>query len=878
MASRPRALPQPFPSPTPATEPNQPLNDLNMVVGRPMGLGIPSASLPVEPSMELEPLVSPSQNSPTPKGYDFNLGSLKKIIRDQKLTAKVKPALISFLGIPPDSGQTKAVNHILDRYINKVKPPFALTPGLVGEDVTTAEGIEYHELVAAGFKSMRSIYISEVTKESSSAFGILSAFKQGLIEEKKLPLFDISVSQSSQEFENKQLNEHLIHTYQYLSAQESIPKKDTESLEDVEELTEKDQDYAKKLKKLLPEGIALVIMWDVALNKTVLHFLTALRGHLYNCHPWLFLDLQRDLDKLHLPPKIPRPTSFTGDGKEIRDGALLMKWRPRLHYLIRSCRLGETKEKKRRRVCTVFAKHDGTFNGEMQEKMDELEKKVQATARHIGVSSLLEEKIVPVNFCSAGQMDDAHQMDDDYSLRLNQKLHQVICEASYEDIPIAWVFLRSLFYRNEKCVIAKEDLEKMAEECGMDKSSFAGFCKFYTSFGSIFDLSLVDEKCQTVAVKPMAFLQLLDCLLYPSKELHKKYPIISYGIYPEEACKDVFKADWSLFIDALISLSLATKVAPHLIEAPADIPFNRNTMHYFISLSRTGQFNDALHPHSIHIITSINTPHVFRQVTVTKHLLELLKAPKLIPCKYFNRTIIKDTSTGTTITIVSHSPATRLDLDKPNSEVCGCIVRAYNKIADTCNVTVKYKFVKLCADEKISDVQSIPSSSYRILPDNELCAISKKPENDDSVLLQAWNKALVENEIKDISKPTGDIKATELADIADRIASVVQEYDMDVREVAKTLLGEENKEKFQGLKNDKRVNGLILLWYENQLSVKGGQEPRREFAKKLFNLGENLIANTIAKLSIDKQAEFKKTVKSKFENMAQELDAYYYHY
>lgn len=665
------------------------------------------------------------------------MGSLKEIIRNQNLTAKVKPALISFLGIPPDSGQTKAVNHILDRYINEAKPQFASTPGRVGGDVTTAEGIEYHELVATGFKSVRNLYIGEVTKESSSAFGILSAFRQGLIKEKKLPLFDISVSQSSQEFENKQLNEHLIHTYQYLSDQESIPKKDTESLKDVEELTKKDQDYAKKLKRLLPEGIALVIMWDVALNKTVLHFLTALRGHLYNCHPWLFLDLQRDLDKLHLPPKIPFPTSSTGDGKEIRDGALLMKWRPRLHYLIRSCRLGETKEKKRRRVCTVFAKHDGTFNGEMEEKMDELERKVQATARHIGVTSLLEEKIVPVNLCSAGQMDD------DCSLRLNQKLQQVICEASYEEIPIAWIFLRSLFYRSKRCVIPKDELEEMAEECGMDKSSFAGFCKFYTSFGSIFDLSLVDENCQAVAVKPMAFLQLLDRLLYPSEELRKKYPMISYGIYPEEACKEVFKADWSLFMDALVFLSLATKVAPHLIEAPADIPFNRNTMYYFISLSRTGHFNDALHPRSIHIITSINTPHVFRQVTVTKHLLKMLDAPKLIPCKYFNRTIIKDTSTGTTITIVSHSPATRLDLDKPNSEVCGCIVRAYNEIADACNVTVKYKFVKLCANGDVSSVQSIPSSSYHILPDNELCPTCKKL-NDDSDLLQAWNKALTE--------------------------------------------------------------------------------------------------------------------------------------
>uniref|UniRef100_A0A1X7UHH7 Death domain-containing protein n=1 Tax=Amphimedon queenslandica TaxID=400682 RepID=A0A1X7UHH7_AMPQE len=799
-------------------------------------------------------------------GYDFNLGSLKEIIKNPKLTAKVKPALISFLGIPPDSGQTEAVQHILDRYIDKVTPTFASTPGRVGEDVTKAEGIEYHELVATGFKSVRNLYIGEVTEESSSAFGILSAFRQGLIEEKKLPLFNI-YAKPSQGFKNKLLSEHLIHTYHYLREQESIPKRDQKSVKDVEELSEKDQEYAKKLKRLLPEGIALVIMWDVALNKSVFHFLTALRGHLYNCHSWLFLDLQQDLEKLHLPPEIP-PILSNRDGREIKDATLLIKWRPRLHYLIRSCRLGETKEKKRRRVCTVFAKHDGTFNGRMEEKMDELERKVQVTARHIGVTSLLKEKIVPVNLCSAGQMDD------DCLLRLNQELQHVICEVSYEDIPIAWIFLRSLFYRNEKCVITKKELEKMAKECGMNESSFTGFCKFYTSFGSIFDLSLVDEKCQTVAVKPMAFLQLLDCLLYPSEELRKKYPMISYGIYPEDVCREVFNAaDWSLFMDALISLSLATKVSAQLIEAPADVLLNCNTTYYFISLSRTDEFDDVPHPHSIHIITSINTPHVFRQVTVTKHLLDMLKAPKLIPCKYFDRTIIKDTSTGTTITIVSHSPATRLDLDKPNSEVCGCIVRAYNKIADTCNVTVKYKFVRLCAAEDFSKVQSIPSSLYHILPDNELCSKCKEPENDDSDLLQAWNKALTENEIKGIFKPTGDIKATELADIADRIASVVQEYEMDIRVVAKALLGEEHKEEFQGIRSDKRINGLILFWYQNQLS----QEPRRDFAKKLSELGDKLIDDTKAKLSIDKQEEFEKIVKSKFENMAQELDAYYYH-
>ena len=93
-----------------------------------------------------------------------------------------------------------------------------------------------------------------------------------------------------------------------------------------------------------------------------------------------------------------------------------------------------------------------------------------------------------------------------------------------------------------------------------------------------------------------------------------------------------------------------------------------------------------------------------------------------------------------------------------------------------------------------------------------------------------------------------------------------------VHVVAETLLGENYKEALQidtRLKNDKLINDIILLWYKNQLSIKGGQEPRRVFARKLSELGAKLIAKRI-----DKQAEL---VKSKFENMAQELDAYYYH-
>ena len=130
---------------------------------------------------------------------------------------------------------------------------------------------------------------------------------------------------------------------------------------------------------MLPEGIALINIWDVAINETVRHFLAALQGHLYNLHMWLFLDLERDLENLNVPPKITC-THICREKREKRDGdgTIFMKWRPRLHYLLRSCKISEDyykKKSQRRRVCTIFAKHNGAYNGELQKKLKYLRRK-----------------------------------------------------------------------------------------------------------------------------------------------------------------------------------------------------------------------------------------------------------------------------------------------------------------------------------------------------------------------------------------------------------------------------------------------------------------------------------------------------------------------
>ena len=587
-----------------------------------------------------------------------------------------------------------------------------------------ADGITFYEIVAASLSVVKNLIINEFTTESCFTPVILSAFKSFLPEKEvlhfddpnKALLFNIS------EFGHPNLDEHLRFIYQYLSQQNFM----------VTNLQQSDEEMKKAqfLLKSLPEGIAIVNVWDVTISEPVRHFLAALQGHLYNHHMWLFLDLEKDLDSLHKPPEIGN------------DSSLLMKWRPRLHYLLRSCKISEDKEKERRRVCTIFATHKAQSKSELNEKAKMLEDNVRPAAKHIGVSSLLEEKIETLNL-------DVH----DDSQRLYQKFQRIISETSFEDIPIAWIFLRSMFYRFDWIYIDREDLKIMAEKCGMNDESLKKFCKFYMSFGSIFDLSLINPNYQYVIVKPIRFLKKLDTLLKPDEDILQKYSTIASGIVPKVACSDLFGGQILVYMEALISLDLAVEVTKHNLELPDEQLYDN--LFYYVPLTRAKALNTTPDLKSIHVITSINTPHIFKQATFTKYFLQLLPQFKLVPSKIRNQTIIKDPSTGTTVTLVSHSPAIRLHLSKPDEQLCSCIVQAFEKIAENARsqgITVEYKFIKICAESNLKDVQSIPSSRYHILPDDNLCKkCDETSTENDANLLETWIKALTKvNNVKSV--------------------------------------------------------------------------------------------------------------------------------
>ncbi|XP_019854081.1 PREDICTED: uncharacterized protein LOC109583264 isoform X1 [Amphimedon queenslandica] len=726
---------------------------------------------------------------------------------------KVQPALLSFNGLPK-SGKTTAVTRFLDYVVESSLDPISKKINRPEEHV----GIAAYDLIAVSSAHGNDYKVTEAAQESSFAFGVLSLF-QSMEAKERVPLIDTSPI-PVKSFDNFELDDHFRYMYSFLQSQNSIPKSAEHSF-----------------LQFVPEGIALVNIWDLASSNTVHHLLSALEGYLFNSYLWLFVDLENDLGRLDENFEIPK----TG-----RDGAIFLKQRPRLHYLLRSCWSTRDNHKQRKRVCTMFANHKKTGPGEARDKVSMLKEKVQPIANHIGVSELLEDRIEGINL-----EQDHKRLHDKFQLILKD-------EIPFDEIPLSWLFLRSLFYRFKKMFVSKDELMEMAKECGMDECSVDDFCKFFTSFGSIIDLSLVDPDYQHVIVKPVTFLESLDKFFAQQNGAAcQDYPTMEYGIVPEKACRKSFKDDWPIFMDALVCLNLATPVTTRFLEMPPNVLLDRKGNYYYIPLCCTGPLIDEPDPFSVHLLTNINTPHFFKQVSFAKQLLDTLPEPVLVPCKSMNQTIIKNLSTDTIITISSHVPAIKLKVDKPNEEVCAFIIQATEKIAKESRIPVKYKFVQFCSKSPVTKVESLPSASYHRLP-KIMCKKCRKDPRFDK-LLKAWTEALLANEIPDKFKATGEVKIDELSEIAERIRTISPATD-NISDIAQVFGVEISTE-------EDPIGDILMKWNVEKKNA-GDFEPRRALAQ--------LIYPTLGEVMAGKAPDEKKAgIRQKYETLAKEIDVYY---
>ena len=632
--------------------------------------------------------------------------NLKDRICNQNNTTKIRPVSLSSCGFL-ESGNSSAVDYLLEKFMYVSRSDS-------NETAYKKKGIiSQYELFATTPDRPDHPIIREITQESSLAFGVLSAF-QGKLFISQPSVSDIdacSTSPANECFDDPELNQHLQHTLNSLIRESEASEDDSKTLN------------VTNTKDALPnsKGIALINIWKIFINKIIIHFFNAMSGHLYNTHAWLFFDMN-DIESLDKP--LPRQTNSEF---EQQDDEVLAVWRPRLHYLLRAGRMCVDIGKKRTRVCTMFGKHHEPSQSEDVEKI--VEQKVQQAAKHIGVSSLLEPKLKVVNL-NGGEAND-------YSHHLYHKFLGIIYDTPYEDIPLSWVFLRSLFYQSAKVFIAKHELEKKASKCGIDNDSFDRFCRFFTSFGSIFDLSLINPNCQYVIVKPIEFLMNLNRLLYPDPSIIKNNDLVQQDIFHDKVCKQVYgEEDWSYYMDALESIGLAAKLQATRIKHKN---ISCDDTYYYIPYSVKNKLQTESDSNNIFVITSDDSYSVFKLTTIVKHILDKLKGAKLVPCEFVNQAIIEDRSG--IITIIIRSPVTEINVSKPSASICSCIASIFEQISKSCDKgPAKYRFEKVCKRSE-DPVAKANHAEYRhTLPDYDDCTHCGK---DDLKLIE-WKKAIKE--------------------------------------------------------------------------------------------------------------------------------------
>ena len=609
-----------------------------------------------------------------------------EIIFRQKQTALVLPVLLMFSGLP-DSGKSEAIQKMLN----------------IQEK--TLPGFHHYGIIATGLSSNANIQAHKVDSHNLYNHGFLSGLKRHLaLEAKQVGEFFNNFPLHT--FKDATLEKHFCETVQCLHYT----------------LRPSDEAQAnrglKKMKQLL-KGAGIINVWDLTFNSTTLHFIRCFSGYLYNSYTWLFTDLERDVDFLRRPPTT-------------HEGIPNMRM-TRLEYIIQCSRLSSHFNTTQKDACTIFAKRIGK-DDKFDAKFKKLEKECQHVAFQLNAQDIVNEKIIPIDFGHVNR-----------SVLLEYLKKQI--KRDYEEIPMSHIFLRGALHLEKSVFIRRDELKKKAKECNIGDKSFDEFCLFFTSFGSILDVSLVNETCDIVIIKPNEFLHTLDQAFNPHK-IKSMPELCNNGIINQDLARTLFGDENRMFIEVLEAIGLVANVSRRVSNEYA-----RGSRCFYMPSVRQSEEISKYTPNAVQLITSPCYPSINMELAISKILFATLPDATLKPSKHSNKTHLSIWEDDielevTDIEIIDQGGVFEFIVKSSKAKK----IRTYvNKIITGCQEIAeyiskysgeaKYHFAILCAQGKHLMLPYNFSCKRHILPSNELCdlCIQKGYLTEH---IQAWNAAL----------------------------------------------------------------------------------------------------------------------------------------
>ena len=264
-------------------------------------------------------------------------------------------------------------------------------------------------------------------------------------------------------------------------------------------------------------------------------------------------------------------------------------------------------------------------------------------------------------------------------------------------------------------------LQKKAYECGINNKSLRDFCVFFTSFGSIIDISIIDTHSEIIVIKPYQFLVQLNKLLNLGGSKVGFSIADKYGLITEEEAtsSNIFGDSGKVFMSILDSVGLVAKVSKNRISPKYNIPDTNGPLFYKPFIRTTSQTMKCLE-NSIYLVNGVDAPPVIMEVEFTNQLLNLLSHSLFLPSCDMNVTVVQVVQpdiVGDPIDIQVTYQGDIVELNvspcgQPNvadmDRVCDAIVEASHNIAERRLArnagNVKYHFAVTCARNKYPTV------------------------------------------------------------------------------------------------------------------------------------------------------------------------------